>query len=104
MKAGFLRVRVKIARVRQMVNSESEVEKLNLTKRELEILCLLPLGLSNDEIANKLYISKGTLRWYLNNLYRKISAGSRSKAIFFANNHKDIINKMLMKFVSKNLL
>lgn len=44
----------------------------NLTKREMEIASLLLEGLSNSEIAPKLFISKAALKTHINNIYKKI--------------------------------
>ncbi|MFI4979494.1 MAG: LuxR C-terminal-related transcriptional regulator [Nevskiales bacterium] len=55
------------------------VEKL--TRRELKILRLLDSGLSNKEIAQAQFISVGTLKWHLHNIYGKLAARSRSGAL-----------------------
>lgn len=52
-----------------------------LTKRELRILQQLESSLSNREIAESLFISEGTLKWHLVNIYGKLNAGNRSGAI-----------------------
>ncbi|MER2192677.1 MAG: LuxR C-terminal-related transcriptional regulator [Solibacillus sp.] len=56
---------------------------LQLTDREKEILTLIAEGNSNREIATKLYLSEGTVRVYISNLYQKIDVKSRSQAIKF---------------------
>ena len=52
-----------------------------LSKRELEILRLLALHLSNQEIADKLYISTGTVKSHGKNIYGKLGVGSRREAV-----------------------
>ncbi len=52
-----------------------------LTRRELKILCQLDSGLSNREIADALFISEGTLKWHLHNVYGKLGARSRAAAL-----------------------
>ncbi|MCP5467741.1 MAG: winged helix-turn-helix transcriptional regulator [Deltaproteobacteria bacterium] len=52
-----------------------------LTKRELEIIEHLESDLTNQEIAQKLFISVGTLKWHLNNIYSKLGVRQRSGAI-----------------------
>jgi LuxR family maltose regulon positive regulatory protein len=52
-----------------------------LHEREREILDLLALGLSNREIAGKLFLSENTIKWYLKSLYEKLHVGSRTAAI-----------------------
>jgi len=55
------------------------VEKL--TRRELRILRQLDSGQSNREIAAALFISEGTLKWHLHNVYGKLGARSRAGAL-----------------------
>jgi LuxR family maltose regulon positive regulatory protein len=52
-----------------------------LTKREVEVLQLIDAGLSNPEIANRLYISLNTVRTHTKNLYSKLDVHSRTQAI-----------------------
>lgn len=52
-----------------------------LTKKELRILALLESGLSNREIAESIFISEGTLKWHLHNVYRKLDCKSRTGAL-----------------------
>jgi serine/threonine protein kinase/DNA polymerase III delta prime subunit len=52
-----------------------------LTERELDILRLMVDGLSNKDIAAKLYLTLGTVRWYVQQIYTKLDAHSRPQAI-----------------------
>ena len=52
-----------------------------LTRRELNILKHLESGMSNKEIAESIFISEGTLRWHLHNIYGKLGAKNRSGAL-----------------------
>lgn len=52
-----------------------------LSERELEILRLIAAGLSNGEIAEKLVVTVGTVKWHLNNIYGKLDARSRTQAV-----------------------
>lgn len=52
-----------------------------LTERELEILSLLAEGLSNSEIAERLYVSLSTVKWYKRQIYSKLDAHSRETAV-----------------------
>lgn len=52
-----------------------------LTRKELRILRHLATGASNREIAALLFISEGTLKWHLHNVYRKLGCRNRSGAI-----------------------
>jgi LuxR family maltose regulon positive regulatory protein len=52
-----------------------------LTKRELSILKRLESGLSNKEIAEAIFVSEGTLKWHLHNVYGKLNVKNRSGAM-----------------------
>ena len=52
-----------------------------LSGRELEILQLVAAGKSNRRIAQELYVSVGTVKTHLNNLYRKLRVRSRTQAV-----------------------
>lgn len=52
-----------------------------LTRRELKVLRQLDSGMSNREIAAALFISEGTLKWHLHNVYGKLGARSRAGAL-----------------------
>ena len=55
-----------------------------LTPREVEILRLLPHGLSTPEIADALFISPRTVQTHLTNLYAKLGVSGRAEAIVLA--------------------
>jgi DNA-binding NarL/FixJ family response regulator len=61
------------------INSKSE-----LTDREKDVLQLVGKGMSNTEIAKKLYISEGTVKNYISNLYSKLEVDDRSKLTLYA--------------------
>jgi LuxR family maltose regulon positive regulatory protein len=52
-----------------------------LSERELEVLRLLAAGLSNQEMAEQLTISLGTVKTHIHNIYGKLGVGSRTQAI-----------------------
>jgi LuxR family maltose regulon positive regulatory protein len=52
-----------------------------LTNRELEVLTLLSQGLSNKEIASKMYLSSETIKKHVYNIYQKLYVHSRISAI-----------------------
>jgi ATP/maltotriose-dependent transcriptional regulator MalT len=55
-----------------------------LTAREQEVLTLIAEGLSNREIAARLFIEVGTVKWHVHSLLRKLEVDSRTKAISHA--------------------
>jgi len=62
-------------------NMFPDEEKINLTKREQETLQLIAKGLSNNEIAGILGISKSTVRTHLEHIYQKMDVTNRVEAI-----------------------
>jgi DNA-binding NarL/FixJ family response regulator len=58
-----------------------------LTARETEILRLIAKGFKNREIAEKLFISRETVRWHVRSLYSKIGVQDRLSATFYATEH-----------------
>ncbi len=53
----------------------------SLTTRELEILRLIADGLSNGEIAEKLFLARSTVKWYVSEILGKLHAKSRTQAV-----------------------
>jgi LuxR family transcriptional regulator of csgAB operon len=60
---------------------------VKLTERQTEILALLAVGASNDEIADKLCISPYTVKTHLYNIFRKINVPNRIQASLWAAKH-----------------
>jgi LuxR family transcriptional regulator, maltose regulon positive regulatory protein len=52
-----------------------------LTKRELSILKRLETGLSNKDLAEAIFVSEGTLKWHLHNVYSKLNVKNRTRAM-----------------------
>ena len=67
---------------------QSEKEDAKLTNREQEVLICLVEGLSNKEIADKLYISDKTVKIHVSKIFKKLNVKSRSQAIIHAVNHQ----------------
>jgi DNA-binding NarL/FixJ family response regulator len=55
-----------------------------LTARETEVLRLIAQGLSNPEIAERLYIGEATVKTHINNTFAKIGARHRAEAVRYA--------------------
>lgn len=70
-------------------NAASELKQTKeLTDREKEVLQLVGKGMSNSEIAKKLYISEGTVKNYISTLYAKLEVNDRSKLTLYAIENK----------------
>ena len=60
---------------------EQSARSRRLTKREVEIISLLEEGLSNKEIASRLYIEVATVKNHLHNVYEKLGVSRRDRAV-----------------------
>jgi DNA-binding NarL/FixJ family response regulator len=67
-----------------------EIERLEITKREYEVLLQINSGLSNKEIAEKLFVSESTIKTHVSNLLIKLNAKRRTQALQVAK-QKNII-------------
>lgn len=62
-----------------------DLDKIKLlTKREYEVLLLIAEGLSNRDIADRLFISEKTVKNHVSNIFKKIKVNDRMKAAIFA--------------------
>jgi DNA-binding CsgD family transcriptional regulator len=61
--------------------NEVRLKDLGITKRELEILELIAHGMSNREIAEKLFVSENTVKTHSSRLFDKLSAKRRTQAV-----------------------
>ena len=60
---------------------ENPAEADGLSGRELEVLLMVARGMSNQQIANSLYLSEATIKRHLANIYPKIGVSSRGEAV-----------------------
>lgn len=77
---------VKLAKSKKLEPNGSKVsiengKKINLSDRELEVLVELNNGLSNQEIADKLFVSLNTVKTHISNVYLKLHAKRRTQAL-----------------------
>ena len=72
---------VYINRNENFVLNESMVAELELSNRELEVLGLMAEGNSNQEIANRIFVSLSTVKTHNQNLFEKLDVKSRTQAI-----------------------
>jgi DNA-binding NarL/FixJ family response regulator len=59
-----------------------------LTPREVQVLRLVASGMTNREIADKLFISEKTVARHLSNIFTKLALSSRTAATAYAYDHK----------------
>lgn len=84
-------IAIKLARSITNQNSAAEVEEAQLAKdtlsdlseRELEIAKMIAQGFTNKQIATALYISLGTVKNYVSNIYGKIGTSERPTAVVY---------------------
>jgi DNA-binding CsgD family transcriptional regulator len=63
------------------VLNEGKREDLGITRRELEILALISHGMSNREIAEKLFVSENTVKTHSSRVFDKLGAKRRTQAV-----------------------
>ena len=61
--------------------NQQKLRELSITPRELEILELIANGMSNREIAGKLFVSESTVKTHSSRLFDKLSAKRRTQAV-----------------------
>jgi DNA-binding CsgD family transcriptional regulator len=61
--------------------NEDQLAKLGLSKRELEVLQLIAEGLSNQEIAGRLFVSLNTIKTHSSRIFEKLDVKRRTQAI-----------------------
>ena len=77
-----------VSRIPEMLSKEKKTrEQFDLSEREGEIMTLVAEGLSNREIADKLFLSEGTIRNYISVILEKLYLRDRTQlAIFYYKN------------------
>ena len=79
-----IRVPVPVPVTGPFVRNQTRVEQLGITPRELDILEAMAAGLSNREIAERLFVSENTVKTHAGRLFDKLSAKRRTQAIQLA--------------------
>lgn len=72
---------VAVAAVGPFALNEGKLKELGVTRRELEILALIANGMSNREIAEKLFVSENTVKTHSSRLFDKLGAKRRTQAV-----------------------
>ncbi len=63
------------------VRDEGKLAALGITPRELEVLTLIAEGLSNREIADRVFVSENTVKTHLSRVFDKLGARRRTQAV-----------------------
>jgi len=63
------------------VFNQAKADELTLTPREIEVLGLLAEGLSNKEMAERLFVSENTIKTHCSRVFDKLGAGRRTQAV-----------------------
>jgi len=66
------------------VLNEKELNRLGLSRRELEVLQLMSEGLSNDQIAARLFVSLNTIKTHASRIFEKLEVQRRTHAVDMA--------------------
>jgi DNA-binding NarL/FixJ family response regulator len=77
-----------VSRIPKMLSKEKkDKEAYDLTDREFEVTALVAEGLSNKEIAAKLFLSEGTIRNYISTILEKLYLRDRTQLAIFYYKH-----------------
>lgn len=64
-----------------IIANEKIIDKFGISKREYEVLKLLGTGMSNQEIADALFVSQNTVKTHTSRLFEKLAVKNRTQAI-----------------------
>lgn len=65
----------------EFIQDKKTIENLNISKRELEVLDLISKGMSNQEIADALFVSIPTIKTHSSKLFEKLEVSRRTQAV-----------------------
>lgn len=68
-------------KIKEFVFNETTFNELGLSKRELEVLQLMAIGLSNQEIADRLFVSLNTIKTHISRMFEKMNVKRRTQAV-----------------------
>jgi NarL family two-component system response regulator LiaR len=72
------------ALIRNARSAETNVPGHDLTEREREVLELMVKGLNNNEISDRLIVSRSTVKFHVSNILSKLAVSSRTEAVALA--------------------
>jgi NarL family two-component system response regulator LiaR len=89
--AGWVPLRVGVEQIVSMVEAAAATPPpelgLALSAREVQVLVLIAEGLTNQEIADRVFVSINSVKTYVRSAYRKIGVNSRSQAAVWGLQH-----------------
>jgi DNA-binding CsgD family transcriptional regulator len=68
----------------EFILNEAEINRLGLSKRELEVLQFMARGLSNQQIAEQLFVSLNTIKTHATRIFEKMEVQRRTQAVEMA--------------------
>ena len=74
----------------EFIRDQARLESLGITPRELEILELIAQGLSNKEIAERVFVSENTVKTHISRVLDKLGASRRTQAVQVAKSQRII--------------
>jgi len=74
-----------------LIPNKKSIQYFGISDREFEVLTLMEKGMSNQEIANKLFLSLHTIKTHTSNLFSKLNVKRRTQAIQKARSLKILI-------------
>ena len=71
--------------------------RVGLSAREAEVIALITQGLTNEDIASRMYVSTNTVKTYIRSAYRKLGVDSRTRAVLWGIDHGFRPDKLLAR-------
>ena len=88
---SFIGLRIRSSNQSKMNNKLQIIQTDLLSERESEVLTLIAEGLTNQEIADKLFVSINTTKTHLKHIFEKLNVTNRTQAISVARDQEIII-------------